>query len=81
MSCGLLSIFWPRIVLIMCMSQGSIDQSSRKKPSGFAARLLWAGCKHSVRIYPECPSPRSSLEVDHYLFVYPTSGNGAEFTL
>ena len=82
MTCGLFFIFWPKIALIMRMLQGSINQSPRESPRktarGFAARLLWAGCKHSVRIYPECPSPRSGLEVDHSCLVYPTSGNGAE---
>ena len=67
--------------MIMRMVQGSINPLSRKRASGFAARLVWEGCRYSVRIYPECPSPRSGLEVDHYFLVYPTSGNGAELPL
>ena len=65
----------------MRMLQGSIDQPLRKRASGFDARLLWVGCKYSVRIYPECPSQRAGLEVDLFFLVYPTSGNGAEVAL
>lgn len=78
MTCGLFSIFWPRTVLIMRILQGSINKCAREKATGCAARLLWAFCKYTVRIYPECPSPQSDPEVDHYLLVYPTSGNGAQ---
>ena len=81
MACGLFSIFWPRIAMIMSMLQGSTNPLPRKRASGLAARLLWERCKYSVRIYPECPRPRSDLEVDHHFLVYPTSGNGAELNL
>lgn len=55
MTCGLFSIFWPRTVLIMRILQGSINKCAREKATGCAARLLWAFCKYTVRIYPECP--------------------------
>lgn len=81
MACGLFSIFWPRIALIMLMLQGSNNPLLRKMASDFAARLVRERREYSVRIYPECPRPRSGLEVDHHFLVYPTSGNGAELNL